>query len=314
MTIRAFYTACLLVLIGVGLYFAPAGVADRIRGTMNDMMRPGLHVMKIARETVEQRFTGSSDASNNTNAVDRLSEELETERELNRALQIRMAELIERDRPENDVVASISKTHRLFLPSLVEVVVLGNTLADEWCSGKLIDFGAKDGLRENELVLASRKSKKTLIDAGHDAEISTEDSLLLGRCVIGKVEHVGRWTSTVQLVTDANYRGRAQLIRRTSDGFVFDGARGILRGQGESLCKLEGIPPDSSVHVNDSVFTADRAGIEPTPLYYGHVVHATLGPEDREWTVYVKPVSLPTRLATVNVLRMAANPDRLAVK
>ena len=167
---------------------------------------------------------------------------------------------------------------------------------------------------ENELVLSTRKSRKPLIDFGEDAGISTEDALLLGRYVIGKVEHVGKWTSTVKLVTDANYRGRAQLIRETEGGqFVFGEARGILKGQGGPLCKLEGIPAESSVHLHDSVYTGERDGILPVPLYYGEVVEATLGPDDREWTVLVKPVPLPTALTKVQVLRTGLNPDRLAV-
>ena len=314
MTTQSFFTACVLLLTGAGLYFAPAGIAERIRGSVNDLMGPGLQFVRLTRDSVETRIARLQAFASDDGSKERLAEELEIERERNRALQIQLSELNEQTRIESDLASTFSKTPRLFLPTLVEVAVLGSTLADDWCSGKLIDFGAKGGLRENELVLASRKSKRTLIDAGQDAEISTEDSLLLGRSVIGKVEHVGRWTSTIQLVTDANYRGRAQLIRKTSEGFVFDGARGILKGRGEPLCKLEGIPADSSVHVHDSVFTADREGMEPTPLYYGEVVQATLEADDREWTVYVKPAPLPTRLTKVNVLRMVANPERLAVK
>lgn len=314
MTTQSFFTACVLLLTGAGLYFAPAGIAERIRGSVNDLIGPGLQFVRQTRDSVETRFARSQESTSDNESKERLAEELEIERERNRALQIQLSVLNEQTRIEGDLASTISKTPRLFLPTLVEVAVLGSTLADDWCSGKLIDFSAKGGLRENELVLASRKSKRTLIDAGQDAEISTEDSLLLGRSVIGKVEHVGRWTSTIQLVTDANYRGRAQLIRKTSEGFVFDGARGILKGRGEPLCKLEGIPADSSVHVNDSVFTADRDGMEPTPFYYGEVVQATLEADDREWTVYVKPAPLPTRLTKVNVLRMVANPERLAVK
>ena len=130
------------------------------------------------------------------------------------------------------------------MPSLIDGAVLGDAVAEQWRSGKLLDLGAKNGLRENELVLSTRKSKKPLIDLGEDANISTEDSLLLGRCVIGKVENVGRWTSTFQLVTDAQYRGRAQLIRETSAGkFVFE-AQGILKGDGNSLCELADIPAE----------------------------------------------------------------------
>ena len=62
------------------------------------------------------------------------------------------------------------------------------------------------------------------------------------------------------------------------------------------------------------MYTAERDGILPTPLYYGQVVDAVLGMDDREWTVYVKPAAVPSQLTRVHVLRTAVNPDRLAVK
>ena len=62
-----------------------------------------------------------------------------------------------------------------------------------------------------------------------------------------------------------------------------------------------------------AVYTADRDGLLPVPLFYGEVVEAKLGAENREWTILVKPVQLPSHLTTVQLLRTTLNPQRLAV-
>ena len=314
MTHQAFLTFCCLSLTGVGLYFAPDGVAERIRGAVTDALRPGQQVVRLTKESTLGGLLGvAASTTADDDEVVRLTEELAAERDRNRVLQTRLAQLAERNLPEQEITSAMKRSSRLILPSLTEAAVLGDTAAEQWRAGKFLDFGAKNGLRENELVLSPRKPIKPLIDVGEEADISTEDALLLGRCVIGKIEHVGRWTSTFQLVTDSRYRGRAQLIRETESGFVFE-AQGILKGQGGPLCKLVGIPAEKSVRVNDAVYTAGRDGILPNPLYYGHVVEAVLGVDDREWTVSVKPASLPSHLTTVQVLRTAVNPERLVVK
>jgi len=315
MSTRTVLTASCLILAGTGLYFAPDGATERIRGTVSDLFRPGLEAMRLAKDStgVFPKTNSDDRYTSNDAEVARLTEELETVNERYRSLQIRMARLAERALPERNVFDEIAQSDRLIVPSLIEVAVLGDTIAEQWRAGKLIDQGAKSGIRENELVLSSRKPLKPLIDVGEDANVSVEDALLLGRCAIGKVEHVGRWTSSIQLVTDAQYRGRAQLIRKSSDGFTF-AAQGMLKGQGGALCRLDNIPAEASVRVGDEVYTAERSGILPTPLYYGRVVEATLGRDDREWTVIVKPVPLPSHLTTVQVLRTTINPERLAVK
>ena len=317
MTPRSFFTAAFLALIGAGLLLAPDAVANRVRGAVLDALRPAWVATHSAIESLQGHSVDNFviSATKNGRDSDELASAIEIERERNRALQIRLAQMIERQSMIETGAAAPTNPERLLVPSLIEAAVLGNTVADQWCAGKFLNHGENNGLREHELVLSARKTRKTLIDLGDDADLSPEDALLLGRCVVGKVEHVGRWTSTVQLVTDAQYRGRAQLIRETTDGlFVFGDARGILKGQGGPLCKLEGIPAECSVHIHDEVYTAERDGILPTPLYYGQVIEANLGPDDREWTVLVKPASLPTQLTTVHVLRLSLNPHRLAVK
>ena len=315
MSWRASLAACCVFLTGLATFFAPDGVASRIRGVVTDALRPG---QQAVRMTKWKRLGLWSHESERTSLgidkeIQRLTDELETERTRNRAMQIQLAQSAERRLPEEGISPAFRNSQRLIVPSLTQVAVLGDVVAEQWRAGKFLDQGAKNGLRENELVLSSRKPLKLLVDGGEDFEISVEDALLLGRTVIGKIEHVGQWTSTIQLVTDSRYRGRAQVIRETSSGFVFE-AQGILKGTGGPLCSLEGIPAEKSVRVNDTVYTAGRDGVLPTPLYYGHVVDAELEPDGREWKVRVKPASLPSHLTTVQVLRLAVNPERLAVK
>lgn len=315
MTSRIVLTCCCLTIAAIALYFAPDPFVSDLRGKITDGLRPAQRGIQFLRESLTGKSRETSDASSSTDGdlVEQLKNELEQERQQNRALQIRMAQLHEKDVSEEGISTRLDRSRRLLIPSLVEAAVLGDTISEQWRAGKLLDQGTNKGLRENELVISSRKPVRPLIDLGEDADISPEDNLLMGRCVIGKVEHVGRWTSTIQLVTDSRYRGRAQLIRETEKGFVFE-SQGILKGQGERLCKLDGIPAEKSVRVNDAVYTAERDGILPVPLYYGRVVQATLGTDDREWTVLVEPAELPTQLTRVEVLRTIINPDRLAVK
>ncbi len=301
-----------LMLVGAGLYFAPDSAAARLRGAVLDTIRPGQQGIRVAAESMLERWTLPNGLASKTPAseVERLSKALADEKQKNRILQIRLAELNDQLLLQQQGSSAIKRFPPLLKPSLIETAVLGDAIAEQWRGGKLIDFGAKNGIREHELVLSSKSSNRALIDIGEDSRIVPEDALLLGRAVIGKVEHVGRWTSTFLLVTDPRYRGRAQLIRETDAGFVFE-SQGLLKGQGGPLCRLDGIPAEKSVHIHDAVYTADRDGSRPVPLYYGEVVEASLGIDDREWTVLVKPIEVPTPLTKVSILRMTVNPDRL---
>ena len=301
---------CGLMLVGVGLHFAPDAVSSRLRGAISDVMRPGQQAVSATGETLREGLAAISSPSVQTQQreVARLREELDAANARSAILVARLAESNDMRTREAVLPSTIQRLPRLTSPSLIEAAVLGDVLAEQWRSGKLLDRGTANGVRESALVVSSRQP---LLDLGQDGELLPEDAVLLGRCVIGKVERVGRWTSTLLLLTDAAYRGRAQLIHVADNGFAW-GGRGILKGQGGTLCQLEGIAATESVRVGDGVYTAERDGLVTTPLYYGRVVEATLGPDDREWHVLVEPAPLPNRLNSVQVLRMNVNSERLA--
>jgi len=302
--------ACGLVLVGVGLSFAPDGVVSRLRGAVTDAMRPGQQAVCAMGDSLREGLVllTSQPARTQQREVARLQRELDDAKARSTVLAARLARVHEEREHETALPTALRRLPRLASVSLIEAAVLGDSLAEQWRSGKLLNRGEANGVRELSLVVNSRQP---LVDVGQDGELSPEDAVLTGRSVIGKIERVGRWTSTFLLLTDAAYRGRAQLIQEAETGFAF-GARGILKGQGESHCKLEGIAATESVRVGDGVYTADRDGLVSTPLYYGKVVEATLGPDDREWKVLVEPAPLPSRLTSVQVLRTSVNSERLA--
>ena len=298
------------MLVGVGMYFAPDNVAARVRSAVSDSLRPGQIAAKRLTDLLRENATLISSPSDRVrqHEIERLQDQLVAEQARTAALQIQLARLGDLQTREESLPDRLRSLPPLTSSSLIDATVLGEALAERWRKGKLLDRGEANGVRESELVV---KSSRALVDVGRDGNLSPEDGLLLGRCVIGKIERVGRWTSTFLLLTDSGYRGRAQLFHETETGFVF-GAKGILEGQGGTLCRLKGIAASEAVTVGDAVYTATREGQLSTPLYYGRVVQATLGPSDTEWKVMVEPVSIPSDLATVQILRTVVNTERLS--
>lgn len=301
---------CVLVLVGVGLHFAPETVVAKVRGVVADSLRPGQVAARQLTEFVRGNGSLNAAKTNQPTEADLLRVQLHEEQTRTATLQMQLAQLADQQSRHDSLPETIRTLPPLVTSSLIDATVLGDAVAEKWRKGKLLDRGQTSGVRETELVV---KSNHGLVDIGRDANLSPEDGVLLGRCVIGKVERVGRWTSTFLMLTDAGYRGRAQLVHQTQSGYVF-GAKGILEGQGESLCRLKGIASTDSVAVGDAVYAATRDGLSSTPLYYGRVVEATLGPSDSEWTVLVQPVPVPSDLQHVQIMRTAVNADRLTAE
>ena len=118
-----------------------------------------------------------------------------------------------------------------------------------------LDVGANDGIAESALVL---EGTQPLVDLGSDADVSPGDAVYAGRIVIGKIAEVGRYSSTLRLVTDPGYSGRARLARRNDRGALVFGAEGTLTADGSELCRLKHIT--DPVNVGDEVFTGGGWG------------------------------------------------------
>jgi len=297
-----------VILAGCALWFAPESAVARIRGMTLDVLYPGLQAGKSVqvRWTEWQHSRRSAAVARLQIDVNRLQTEQQQQQERIQRLTAQLADANERAMTDADRPASDETTPRLFMPALVDAAVLGETLSKAWREGRVIDGGWKKGLREQALVLASRRP---LVDIGQNQQLSPEDTLLIGRTVLGKIETVGRWTSTFIPVTDSDFRGRAQLVRQTDQGPAW-GAQGLLRGTGAG-CQLEGISAEETVRPGDLVYTAERDGILSAPLVYGTVTTAELDADGREWTIVIEPAPTPSILGQVQVLRAALNPARV---
>ncbi len=300
-----------LLLAAGGAVFLPDDIQATFRTTMGDLVRPGCLLWEETRDQLQTlKHAWSSDGADRLPELDSLKQELAQANTRVSQLEIELARLAETaavERPPLFQNSSSASSEKLAQPVLISAAVLGEANAAAWRGNRWLNQGKSAGLAEESPLL---KGDRRLIDQGRDARVTAEDSLLLGRTVIGKIVHAGRWTSSFLLVTDAGYRGRAQLVQKTSEGYVF-GGKGVLKGQGEALCLLEGIPASESVEVGDSVYTAERDGVLPTPLYYGKVAEATLLEESRQWKILVEPAECPTDLTTVQVLRTELNPRRV---
>lgn len=308
---RPTFAAIWLLLAAVGLMVLPGGTQATIRLAVGDALRPGCVGWKLTHEHLtafSSRWPVSQPTTNDN--LESAESDLTAAQRRIRELELQLAatqETLAAHQPPLFAASEPEATGRLAQAVRISAAVIGPSSAADFRQTRWLDQGTKDGLVEEAPIL---KSELPLIDLGRDAEISPEDKLILGRSVIGKVQHAGRWTSTFLLVTDAEFRGRAQVVRPSSEGYVF-GAKGILKGDGKDACRLEGIPAAESVEVGDSVYTADRDGVSPGPLFYGTVTEAELENRAKTWRIIVRPVERPADLTTVEVLRTAMNRNRV---
>lgn len=293
------------------LFVLPADIGDAIRTTVHDTARPGIAAVGAVGSTLVA-------------ARDQLFDRSELEfrvAELEAALAA--AELRSR--------AAALQTTRSEAPPLVEsdllpARILGTEAAEAWRAGTLVDVGLGDGVREDTAVLAA---EGPLVDRGRDADVLTGDTLiatsLAGRTLVGRLRVVGRWTSIVQPVTDADFRIRVQLAHDSERGLVL-GPTGILRGTGEPVCRLDFVGSTESVLEGDDVYALlDRQRLDDLPgtdlddpvddenverLYVGRVSRAELPSGAPHWEIDVTP-SEPTRPGRVAILRRRLDPDRL---
>jgi rod shape-determining protein MreC len=162
---------------------------------------------------------------------------------------------------------------------------------------RFLSSGRSHGLAELDVVVAATGPH---LDQGSEAGVEPELDVLIGRCVVGRISAVGRWTSVLQPITDPHYRGLVQIVRPSEQGGSF-GAEGILVGLGNELCGLTDVPTTQSVRIGDDVYTSDRDRRFPISLYYGRVVRVTEA--GRNWDISVRPAARVGDLKTVDVLR-----------
>ena len=126
---------------------------------------------------------------------------------------------------------------------------------------------------------------------------------------MGRISRVGRWTSTLQPLTDTRFRGLARLARPGDDRPVFS-TRGMLEGTGDGFCRLTLVPATAAVAIGDVVYTDGRDQPDAWPMVYGTVVRAELPEDAPHWDIRIRPAINLDELGHVEVLTRRFNRQR----
>ncbi|MFN0054257.1 MAG: rod shape-determining protein MreC [Planctomycetales bacterium] len=298
----------LLCLGGFSLSLVPAGQVQQWRGLVRDALLPGERVVQWGGDQLATAMHLSPNSGKEEGANDQAASRLEEARRRIRELEARLAALQDADSNPSFPTALPPRgetSSPLFVAELLEARVLGEELRGLWRNRKILGAGATSGIVESALVLAG---DAPLVDQGQESRITAGDAVYAGRCVVGKITDVGRYSSVLQVVTDAGYSGRARLARRGAQGLSF-GDEGTLVGSGEELCRLKHIR--QPVNVGDEVYTGAADGILPEPMYYGTVVRAELEEGETEWLIEVRPAARLRQLDRVQILRLSLNAGRV---
>lgn len=197
-----------------------------------------------------------------------------------------------------------------------------NPLLDaDWISARLLSRGTP--LPGWELPVINRGTDQTiaagdlvaadghlLLDVGTRDSVAIDSRVVAGRAVLGRIATAGQWTSTVQLVSDAGYRGAAQLVRQ-SGGAAVEGPEGVLVGLGTGRCSLQYVAATEPVRVGDLVVTPLRQPWGNGPLLYGTVTRADAAVGATHWSIDVEPLADLRKAAEVLVLTVQPNPRRV---
>jgi rod shape-determining protein MreC len=187
------------------------------------------------------------------------------------------------------------------VPEVVLAAIVSRQTLSQWRTVRTLNQGRSSGVSDSALVL---EEDSPHLDQGADTGIEPELDVFIGRCVVGRIASVGRWTSTLESITDRRYRALVQIVRPTDQGGSF-GTEGILVGQGDGLCKLTEVPTTESVRVGDEVYSSERDSRAGIPFYYGRV--RAVEEAGRHWDITVEPAVKARDLKSVAVLKLPPN-------
>ncbi len=306
---RAWPAVAVCLLAGLALTRLSAERTETIRSALHDAVAPVDAARgKIAAFRAERRDTEAAHLRDELARRDQLDRESERRLRVERLRNANLHEELMRQQASGTGPYSAEASARLLISDLVTAEVIGAEQRRLLRQRLIVSTEASERFTEDSLVVDAEPLP--LLDQGADRGIVEESPVYAGRCVVGRIAAVGRWTSTVRPITDADYRGRAQILRTSGDGSAY-GPEGILEGTGESLCRLRHIDRTESVEVGEEIYTGGRSASLPYPMYYGTVVRAELAPTDREWNIWVRPAVRPEQLRQVQILRQSANSMRI---
>lgn len=200
----------------------------------------------------------------------------------------------------------------LLAADLVRARVLGPQARAFLARQEVLDAGSRQGLQPGSPVFAAAppRTDESLLDQGRNAGLEADDLVLAGRSIAGKLIEVASQTATMQRLTEPGYRDLVRLVRTSGEPPRL-GAKGVLEGTGEKLCRVSMIEITEPVSPGDLVVAADAGG-GSLPGVYGRVTRAERRPGDAHWQIWMTPAVGGMAPEQVEILRLKLNPQRVA--
>ncbi|MFT4555461.1 MAG: rod shape-determining protein MreC [Planctomycetales bacterium] len=201
---------------------------------------------------------------------------------------------------------SVETARSLIRPRAVRATVLGREILSELKSRRILDRGDTDGVASDLWVL---NGDLPIVQVGSEMSVADGLPVFAGRCVVGRIVEAGRWSSSLQYITEPGFRARAVLARVNSNGSAADrfsfGAEGLIEGRSDlkqnGLCELAQIPATEHVDVGMPVYSPPRDAVD-APMLFGHVISAEIPPGALHWVITVSPAVDVKQLRSVEIV------------
>jgi cell shape-determining protein MreC len=201
---------------------------------------------------------------------------------------------------------AVETAQPLLRPHAIRAAVLGREILSELKSRRILDRGDTDGVAADLWVL---NGEFPIVQAGSELSVADGQPVFAGRCIVGRIVEAGRWTSSLQYVTEPGFRARAVIARVNADGtnatqFSF-GSEGLIEGRSDlkqkGLCELAQIPATEQVDVGMPVYSPPGHAVD-APMLFGHVVSAEVPPGALHWVINVSPAADLNNIRNVEIV------------
>lgn len=301
--------ACLL---GAAMFAVlPASATTPIRDIIRLAVSPGQRLVTSAVSTTQSRWQQMLDEklSVQQQELDRLQGEI-AQSQLRERRALLAAESASQElasvRRNGASPFVVETAQPLIQPDAVRAAVLGRDILSELKSRRILDRGDTDGVAADLWVL---NGEFPIVQAGSERSIADGLPVFAGRCIVGRIVDAGRWTSSLQFVTEPGFRARAVIARVSGDHpnvtqFSF-GSEGLIEGRSDlkqkGLCELAQIPATEQVDAGMPVYSPPGHAVD-APMLFGHVVSAEVPPGALHWVINVRPAVDPKNITNVEIV------------
>lgn len=300
--------AAVCLLAAAMLAVLPASVTGKLRDAVRAAVIPGQRLVGMVVDSVEGRW--QSFVSEELVERDREIEQLRN-RVSSAELQFRQASLaVYQANGQLDLIRrrgaspfDVETVARLLRPRAVRAKLVGRRILSDLKADGILDQGYSSGLSADQWVL---DGELPVIEAGAEHRLTAGLSVFAGRTIVGRIVEAGRWTSSLQPITSADFRDRAVLAVWVSDGsdsrVLSFSSEGLLEGTGESgLCRMTQIPVSEQVEPGQGVYSPPDQAVN-APMLFGHVVSAIVSPGAIHWEITVRPATVLSDVDSVEVV------------